>query len=108
MKISLKELKKREEDSFLLEYRENLTLGEDKAYSLSSPVFVKLKIFFDRSSYNVIIVGKLTYTLKLTCSRCLEEFERDFSLWARGVFKFKRDYYKEKEIELTKRDLDIF
>ncbi len=108
MRISLRELKKREEDSFLLEYKENLSLGEDKEYALSSPVFVKLKVFFDKSSYNVIIVGKLTYTLKLTCSRCLEEFERDFSLWVRGVFKFKRDYYKEKEIELTKRDLDIF
>ncbi len=108
MKISLKELKKRPKSSFLLEYKELIDIGEDRDFSLSSPVFIKFKVFFNRRNYDTIIVGKIKYSLNMTCSRCLEKFDGDFSLWLRGIFKFYKDRYNEKEIGLTKRDLDTF
>ncbi len=108
MKITLSELKRKSKSNFLLEYSEYIDMGEDRDFSLSSPVFVKFKVFFNRRNYDVIIVGKINYSLSMTCSRCLERFNKDFSLWVRGIFKFHRDRYKDKEIELTKRDLDTF
>ena len=108
MKLSLSDLKKRGKNSFLLEYSESIDMGEDKDFFLSSPVFSKFKIFFNRETYDVLVIGKIKYTLSLTCSRCLEKFDKDFSLWVRGIFKFHKDRYTEKEVVLTKRDLDTF
>ncbi len=108
MKISLSELKKKSKGSFLLEYTEKLDMGEEKEFYLSSPISVKFKLFFNRKTYDVTVVGKVNYTLILTCSRCLTEFEKNFSIWVRGIFKFKREKVTEKEKELTKKDLDTF
>ncbi len=108
MKISLAELKKREDSSFILEYEDSLSLGEEREISLSSPVFVKFKLFFNRRTYDVVVVGKISYELELTCSRCLIRYKEKFSQWIRGIFKFKREKYKEREIALSKKDLDTF
>lgn len=66
---------------------------------------VRAHLLFFKSRTNVKLSIELTYRLRMTCSRCLEEFERDFDEKSTYYLKQGQEEYREEK-HLT--DEDIF
>ena len=108
MKLRLKDLINQKEESFYINFSENIKLDSEYGFSLSSPVSGRLKIFFSRDNYDTLIIGEIKYILNMTCSRCLEKFNQKFNVWIRAFFIHGKERVKIKEKKLFEKELDTF
>jgi uncharacterized protein len=60
------------ETAFLREYEPSAFAGDDEDYRVEAPAALRLTIHKDEDRFR--LVGTLTTTLELRCSRCLEPF----------------------------------
>ncbi len=90
--INLNELKPGTTTFDITSTDEELEL-ENIEFKLSSPIITKIKIYKNRSNYEMEI--KSNFKLILICSRCLSEFEKDFE--EINNYYLKQGFEKSKE-----------
>jgi uncharacterized protein len=71
MRLDLTHIRQPETD-FLRQYEPSAVAREDDDYRIAAPVSLKMTIYKDRDRFR--LVGTVTTTLELACSRCLEPF----------------------------------
>jgi uncharacterized protein len=71
MKLDLTHIRQPETD-FLRQYEPAAVAGGDEEYRVVAPVSLKMTIFKDHDRFRLL--GGVTTTLELVCSRCLEPF----------------------------------
>jgi uncharacterized protein len=111
--LNLKEVRYGKTDFQIKSTSEELEL-ENIEYPLSSTITTHIKIYKNRNNYEMKLDSD--FSLKLTCSRCLNEFEKQFQETAifylkEGVESFSKDYEFSEEdaytIFFTEDQIDV-
>ena len=54
---------------------------------------------------NVLVKGRLVFVVRLSCSRCIEDFEKEIAISFKNILTYKA--IEEKELELDRDDLEF-
>jgi uncharacterized protein len=73
----------------------------------AGPVTAKVSLRVEKVGEDVLMRGEATAGLRLVCSRCLKEFERDLTVPLDLAFSPEKEMGEEREHELAEEEMSI-
>jgi uncharacterized protein len=84
-------------------YAASAVVSDDEVYSVVAPITLGLDVHRDRDQFR--LVGQVTTTLELTCSRCLEQFQTQAAESFDVVFLPHREDAGDTDLKIEDDDL---